>query len=161
MGMDQKIAMRAREVGVDHHVLVAAVTSGTKQSAKDLTGEEAAQVLDELKGIAEGRRRLVWGGEGEWPSLEDVDDIEDAEVVPEGPPLPDEPEVPADPAQWDNDAWRAFLAAKGVRPADVLREAHKLAKEEGINPPSSLGEIHKTPDLAVRLHDFVNDLAGS
>jgi hypothetical protein len=47
-----------------------------------------------------------------------------------------------------------------VRVPDVLREGHKLAKEEGINPPTSLGEIAKS-GLAARLHDFVNSLAGS
>jgi hypothetical protein len=159
MPVDQEIAMRAREAGVDHHPVVEAVTFGTKKSAKELTGEEAAKVIEELKAILQKRRRLVTRP-GEWPLLEDVDDVVDADIVPDGPPLPGEAEVPADPAQWDGDEWRAFLAAKGVRVGDVLREGHKLAKEEGVNPPTSLGEIHKMPGLAARLHDFVNDLAG-
>lgn len=157
MPVDQEIAMRAREAGVDHHPVVEAVTYGQKKSAKELSGEEAAQVIEELKAIVAGRRRLVQN-EGEWPLLEDAEPPVDAAVVEDGPPLPGEAEVPGDPAAWDGDAWRAFLAAKGVRVGDVLREGHKLAREDGINPPTSLGEIHKS-GLAARLHSFVLDLA--
>jgi hypothetical protein len=158
MPVDQEIAMRAREVGVDHHLVVEAVTDGRKKSAKELSGEEAAEVLDELKGLGEGRRRLI-ANPGEWPLLEDTD-VEDAEIVPDGPPLPDEAGAgPAgDPGQWDGDTWRELLISKGVRPGDVLREAHKLAKEEGIAPPTSLGEIAKC-GLAARLLDFVKGQA--
>lgn len=156
MPVDQEIAMRAREAGVDHHHVVEAVTFQRKSSAKELTGEEAAEVLAEIKAIAERRRRLVKSGQ--WWTLEDVADVEDAEVVPEGPPLPgEEVPVPADPARWDSDQWRAYLAARGVRPSDVLREGHKLAREDGIDPPTSLGEIGKT-GLAARLRDFVEEM---
>jgi len=154
MPIDQEIAMRAREAGVDHHLVVEAVTCGLKKSAKDLTGEEGAAVLAEVHAIGEGHRRIVAGNP---PTIEDTDDIEDAEVVPDGPPLPGE-ELPADPAEWDGDQWRTFLGVKGVRASDVIREAHKLAREEGNDPPTSLNQIAKS-GLAARLRDFVEELA--
>jgi hypothetical protein len=154
MPVDQEIAMRAREAGVDHHLVVEAVTCGLKKSAKDLTGEEGAAVLAEVHAIGEGRRRVVAGNP---PTIEDADDIEDAEVVPDGPPLPGEESVPGNPADWGADEWRAFLAAQGARYSDLMREAHRLAKEEDITPPSSLGEIAKT-GLASRLRHFIEDM---
>lgn len=156
MPIDQRIAMVAREAGVDHHLVVEAVTYGTKKSAKELDGQEAAAVLAELKAIGDGRRRLV-NRAGEWPLIEDTEDVTDAEVVEEhpGPPLPGE--EPSDPGRWDADQWRAFLAARGARYGDVLREAHKLAREDGANPPTNLGEIHKIPGLAARLVNFIED----
>lgn len=60
MPNDQLVAMRAREAGIkDHHQVVRAVTAGQKASAKDLDGDEVAQVLSALSGLGEGRLVLT------------------------------------------------------------------------------------------------------
>jgi len=55
---DNFVAMRAKEAGVDHHVVVRAVTAGRASSAKDLDGDEKALVLAAIGDLADGRRVL-------------------------------------------------------------------------------------------------------
>lgn len=163
MANDQKIAMRAREARLDHHIVIAAVTSGTKKSAKDLDGAEAAAVLEAIKDLAAGRKRLI-AEEGQWPYLEEIDpvdqadDIEDAEVVDDGPLLPDEiPPLALPPfAEWGADEWRLFLADRGVKVADVLREAHRLAPLHETVPPVSLEQLAQRKRLGQAIHDYVD-----
>ena len=165
MPTPQKIAMRAREAGIDHHQVVAAVTSGTKTSSMDLTGTEAADVLEAIKAIAEGRRRLV-KEPGKCPYLADVaqdgdgdDGIEDAEVVEDGPPLPgEEPPAPPRPPveEWTVADWRSYLEEKGVRMADVLREAYRLAPDYDTVPPVTLEQLVQRKRLAAVMKDYVD-----
>ena len=164
MPVPQKIAMRAREAGIDHHQVVAAVTSGTKTSSMDLTGPEAADVLEAIKGIAEGRKRLE-KAPGQCPHLVDIeqatgdDGIEDAEVVEDEPPLPgEEPPAPARPAveEWTASDWRSFLEEKGVRMADVLREAYRLAPDHDTVPPVTLEQLVQRKRLAAVMKDYVD-----
>lgn len=163
MPTPQKIAMRAREAGIDHHQVVAAVTSGTKTSSMDLTGPEAAEVLEAIKAIAEGRRRLV-KEPGKCPYLADVeqdDGIEDAELVDDDePPLPGEepPPAPRPPVEeWTVADWRSYLEEKGVRMADVLREAYRLAPDYDAVPPVTLEQLAQRKRLAAVMKDYVDE----
>lgn len=56
---DNYIAMKAKESGVDHHVIVRAVTAGAKESAKDIDEDEKALVLAAISDVAEGRKVLT------------------------------------------------------------------------------------------------------
>lgn len=158
MPIDQKIAMRAREVGVDHHKLIQAVTNMKKDSAKDLTGAEAAETLAAIHDIGEKRVRLLTDGD-RWPVLEPIgeDDVVDAEVVEDDPPLPDEvvplPEAIED---WDADTWREFLSRKGVKVADALREAQRIAPEHGAVAPVSLDQLAQRHRVGTVIRDYVD-----
>ncbi|HEV7536225.1 MAG TPA: hypothetical protein VGP90_11355 [Acidimicrobiia bacterium] len=163
MPVAQKIAMRAREAGVDHHLVVSAVTSGTKASAMDLDGSEAAAVLQAISDLAEGRLRVVTLEGASWPSLQEIDaagdGIEDAEIVEDGPPLPgEEPPAPPRPPveEWGVDDWRSFLSEKGVRIADVLREAYRLAPDYDTVPPVTLEQLVLRKRLAAVMKDYVD-----
>lgn len=163
MPTPQKIAMRAREAGIDHHQVVAAVTSGLKTSSMDLDGPEAAAVLEAIGQLARGEARLVIQEGASWPSLEEVDTaddgIEDAEVVEDGPPLPgEEPPAPPRPPveEWTAADWRSYLEEKGVRMADVLREAYRLAPDYDAVPPVTLEQLAQRTRLAAVMKDYVD-----
>lgn len=151
----QRIAMRAKEVGIDdHHKLVHAVMHGTKTKASDLTGDEAAEVLTAISGIKDGRLLFV-DDPGGWHHLQPIDPdtgeitddgVEDAEIV-----------EPIDVADWTEATWRSFIAEKGVRFADLLREAHRIAPEYGVAPPTTLEGLARTPALASALVVFVEE----
>lgn len=164
MPVAQKIAMRAREAGIDHHQVVAAVTCGLKTSSMDLDGPEAAAVLEAIGQLARGEARLVIPEGASWPSLlqqvDTADDgIEDAEVVEDGPPLPgEEPPAPPRPPveEWTAADWRSYLEEKGVRMADVLREAYRLAPDYDAMPPVTLEQLAQRTRLAAVMKDYVD-----
>lgn len=162
MPVAQRIAMRAREAGIDHHQVVAAVTSGTKTSAMDLTDVEAAAVLEAIGQLTRGELRLVATEGASWPSLQDTeadDGVEDAEVVEDQPPLPgEEAPAPARPPvdEWTSADWRSFLEEKGVRMADVLREAYRLAPDYDTVPPVTLEQLAQRKKLAAAMKDYVD-----
>lgn len=156
MPTPQRIAMRAREVGIDHHDVVAAVTSGTKRSSRDLDGVEAAAVLEAIGRIGRGEVELVTREGASWPSLHE---IEDADVVEDEPPLPgEEPPAPPRPPveEWTVTDWRSFLEEKGVRMADVLREAYRLAPDYDTVPPVTVEQLAQRKRLAAVMKDYVD-----
>lgn len=158
MPVDRKIAMRAREVGVDHHKLIQAVTNMKKSSGKELTGAEAAEVLDSIRLIKEGHLRLLADGD-RFPVLEEIseDDVVDAEVVEDGPPLPDEiAPLPESIEQWDADTWREFLSRKGVKVSDALREAQRIAPDLGVVAPVSLDQLSQRHRVGTVIRDYVD-----
>lgn len=59
----QQIAMYCREVGIDRRRLVMAVTG--KTSAKEVTREEALEIVGAAREIRDGRAKLVEEG-GNW-----------------------------------------------------------------------------------------------
>jgi hypothetical protein len=73
----QAIAMRARDVGVDHHHVVLAVTNGAKSSARDLNAAEADAVLHALVDMGAGRAEL-FGSEDETGTVWHLVDTSDA-----------------------------------------------------------------------------------
>jgi hypothetical protein len=69
---DNYIAMKARGVGIDHHVIVRAVTNGRVESSKEIDEDEKAQVLAAISDVHEGRRVLTLSGD-DVPQLVDHD----------------------------------------------------------------------------------------
>lgn len=140
----QQIAMRARDLGVDHHDVVAAVTGGRATSAKAIDAATAADVLEALRQIKVGTKVLDVSG--------DVPRLADA-------PEPETPvEADADLAEvgsWDGDAWRAWLRTQNVRVVDVMREAKRLAVDAGVAEPMSLDDLRASASLAAMVAGWV------
>lgn len=120
----QGIAIRAREAGVDHHHVVAAVTHGRATSAKDITGPEADQVLDALAAIRDGRARLEQTGDG-WQLVA----IEPGDT--DG----------TDPWEWTVAQWEAFAAVRSIKPNRLLIKANEVAKQLGEGPVTDLAAL--------------------
>lgn len=148
MPVDQEIAMAAREAGLDHHLVIRAVTYGRKSSAKELDGAEAIAVKGAIKGIAEKRMRLAGdGGMIYVDTLQGDEDegIEDAEVVEEstGP--------------WTEEQWRAAMEQIGVRASEVLRQAARLALDYGKPAPVKLAALIEMPELALAVRKWLEE----
>lgn len=178
----QQIAMRANNAGIDHHHVIAAVTFGAKSSAKEVTGDEGAEVLMAIREIAQGRKALDEVEDGwrlvdvsEDPGSGDVGTEPDSgagegEAVsgmpPSSPPSPPPP-TPSSPATpgtgdegtWDGDRWRAYVKEKGVTVTEALKQAQELAREMDSKVPTRLDEIAGNETLAGLLRGFIDEVA--
>ena len=132
MSRAQKIAMRADELGVDRHHVIAAVTAGAKSSGNELDDTEADMVDEALRRLKVGEIRLEQDDEG-WC-------------------LVDAPEVPNDDAgagdehlaevvQMDSAGWRAHVKAKGSTLSKTLAYATRWAHEHELVPPTDIGSL--------------------
>lgn len=149
----QQIAMRCNEAGLDddgRHRLIEAVTNGVKSSAKTVTAEEGAEVLQAALDIANGRRLLVEGEDG-W-ELVDVENPEPESFDEE------EPEFGMEHT-WSDEQWRTYLKRKGVRVPEVLKEAHRLCRLGGGlgEPPTQLADLHGNQSLCGLLRGYVEE----
>jgi hypothetical protein len=133
----QQIAMSAKNAGVDHHLVVAAVTNGLKTSAKDVDAAEAQQVIDACKGLADGLLVLVAGAEH--PSLQSA---------PEGGP---DAEAVLD---WTEPEWKVFAKAQGINANKLLLRARAIAKDLDVDPPGSLADLAGVDVLAEAVHSW-------
>lgn len=162
----QAIAMRARDVGVDHHVIVRLVT-GRTESAKEVNADEGADVLEALRQIKLGEKHLGQDDDGvpvlrdgsapPEPTFEEqleasIEDQADGEDVVDG-------EIVGDEADWDADQWRTFLASRGVKVTETIREAQRLAGQMGEPLPANLDALHGRRSLCSLLRGFAEDLA--
>lgn len=78
------------------------------------------------------------------------------------PTRADDPVEAIDPDGWTEQAWRTFLAERGVKVTELLREAQRLAREDGERGPATLEDLAApTTTYAVKslLVGFVEDLA--
>jgi hypothetical protein len=137
----QQIAIKAGEADVDHHQVVAAVTGGLKHSAKQVTAEEASQVIAALHDIRDGRARL------------ELDDKLWRIVAVE----PDDDHVEVDEFEWSSDQWNEFLAEHGVKRPDLLREANRWCTEHQEAAPSKLDDLRDRDELCVHLRAWVEE----
>lgn len=130
----EAIIIKAKEAGVDHHHVVAAVTDGRTSSSKDLTRDEAFSVLDALDSIQLGD--LLLEVDGDTARLV-------ANDPPDGgrDPDPAEPVDGDEPVEWDGDRWRQHCAEHGVKPVPALKEARRFAEAEGHPLPSSIDAV--------------------
>lgn len=163
-----QIVKLGKALGVDHHPIVNAVTSGVTSSARQLTGEQASEVMNIIRAVNDGRARVFENPNGpngiEWidqtseappvPLDEDVtpspaesssvseadDDVVDAELVEDEEELEDDDEEEDDPETWDADRWRGYLSAKGVKVIQVIRHAAQTTPQ-GKTPVGNLQGI--------------------
>lgn len=177
----QIIAMKLQDLGVVDRGgrlrLVGSIIGRTIQSSKDLTTKEIRTVLDRLN--VEGYRpdpELVTTppaapatGEGPDAGQRPVrrrraappgeEPFEDAPRTTPPPPAP--PPAPPSrprPDQWTGDDWRAYLADRGVKAMELLKEAAKLAREQDQRAPGTLDDVAGS-GIADLLVGFVEDLA--
>lgn len=151
----QQIAMRCQDAGLDddgRHHLIEVVTNGRVSSAKEVTAEEGADVLQAAREIVEGRLQLVEGDSG-WQLIAVEDATGDEAEVDGG-----EPDV-TEADRWSGEQWRAYLRAKGVKVSETIREAQRLAGEAGEEPPVSLESLTGRRGLCGLVVGFVEDLA--
>lgn len=128
----QGIAMRARDLGIDHHLVVQAVTAGRESSSKQISRAEADSVLRALVDLDRGR--VVLETSGEVPQLVDA---------PADAPL-DETAGDLDVGDcdtWDGETWKAWLATMRAKVVPTLREAKRLAGDMGVDEPTSLADL--------------------
>lgn len=160
----QVIAIRLAELEItdraDRLRIVGAILDRTLETTKDLDSTETKIVLDYLNADdldVDALRRLG---------------LDDADLEPLEPPSPgaatespgprptDDPS--RDVASWSDAAWRSFLAERGVKVTEVIKEAQRLAREDGDRGPATLADL-AGPDtgaaLKALLVGFVEDLA--
>jgi hypothetical protein len=131
----QQIAMRARDLEVDHHDVVYVVTAGRATSAKGLSEAEFADVMEALRQIKVGEK--VLDTTGEEPALLDPPEPEEGDEPGEGPDV-------GDCETWDGEQWKAWLASMGAKVVPTLREAQRLAGDMGLDAPGSLAGLQGT-----------------
>lgn len=81
---------------------------------------------------------------------------------PRAPAPTADPTETIDPDGWTEQAWRTFLSARGVKVTELLREAQRLAREDGERGPATLEDLAApTTSYAVKslLVGFVEDRA--
>lgn len=148
----QKIAMRCNDLQLDRAEVIYAVTSGQKTSAKTLTADEALAVLEVLRQIKDGAKKL--DSSGEEPQLVDVnpdDQVVDAELV-------DDWDATVGAEQtWDADTWRRYLAHAGVKVVAVIRQAQEFAASIGEDPPPNLAALHGRDQLCLMLRVWIEE----
>lgn len=134
----QQIAISAGNAGVDHHLVVAAITRGEKTSAKDVTAEEASQVIEALDGIKGGLLQLV---DGDPPTIEDA---------PDGGP-----DDSGGVLDWTEADWRQFAISRDLNPNALLVRARNVAASIGEEPPQKLADLVGRDVLAEALHSEI------
>ena len=174
----QVIAIRLGELGVTDRAarlrVVSSIIGRPIASSKDLTAREIRVTLDRLNepGYAPDPELvsspattdgLTSGAPGERPVRRRrvTEATPDKPEVPIPPPAADPPPATAArprPDQWNGDHWRAFLAERGVKATELLKEAAKLAREQEQRPPGTLDDIAGA-GLADLLVGYVEDLA--
>jgi hypothetical protein len=98
-------------------------------------------------------------------SIEELEQMAapDADVVSghsEEPPAPKRDEPAASPDGWSEAAWREFLSSRGVKVTELLKEAQRLAREDGDQGPTTLEALVSAgAALKELLVGFVEDLA--
>lgn len=163
----QLLAIKLGKLGVDDRATRLAVISGMLgrevETSKDLSPDEIAwlaEVFDSEefsveqalaaheRDLAEAVPPGAGGGSG-------------GEARP-GPAPVDSPDDAIDPDGWTEQAWRTFLASRRVKVTELLREAQRLAREDGDRGPATLEDLAApttTYALKALLVGFVEDLA--
>lgn len=139
--------------------IVAEVLDHPVESTKDLEGWEVELVLrtiaacepEELEQMAAPDAEVVEGG----PAGETK--------VPgprQDPPAPPRDDAAGSPSSWSDAAWRTFLSERGVKVTELLKEAQRLAREDGDQGPTTLEALTQcAPSLLELLMGYVEDLA--
>lgn len=160
----QVLAIRAGELGLDRQAkldVCSSIVGRGIDSTKDLEPAEVKLVLETMAADGFDPVEILEGR---------VKAHEAAESAPSGPPrrrraaeAPEEPPAAQGPSRgpvgsWKAEDWRAFLAERGVKVTEVLKEANRLAREADLTAPGNLDEL-LGHELEAVLVGFVEDLA--
>lgn len=104
--------------------------------------------------------------DGEIPDADVVEDAPGAGTESPGPrqdpPAPATDTAAGDPSKWSDAAWRSFLSERGVKVTELLKEAQRLAREDGDTGPGTLADVAGlSSSILELLVGFVEDLAAS
>lgn len=157
----QRIAIKAREAGIDdHHDVIYAVTGGQSTSAKDLTDAQGSAVLEAIRRIKIGEVELNTAGpEPVLVELENHGDgITDDEVAAE--PDPDDPWDLANVDGWDGDKWREYVQGMGLKVVQTIKEAKRIAAEAGLEEPTTLNDLQGQPQLSALVLAWAEEQGG-
>jgi hypothetical protein len=148
----QIIAIKVGEAGItdraDRIRLVSIIAGREISSTKDLSTEEIENVIRFLND--EERPPLD-------ALLDDADEAAAAETESTGP------RTGPDPDSWTDDAWRTFLRDRGVKVTEVIREAQRLASEDGDRGPATLADFvsSSSPAMKALVRGFVEETAAA
>lgn len=160
----QVLAIRAGELGLDRQAkldVCSSIVGRGIDSTKDLEPAEVKLVLETMAADGFDPVEILEGR---------VKAHEAAESAPSGPPrrrraaeAPEAPPAAQGPSRgpvgsWKAEDWRAFLAERGVKVTEVLKEANRLAREADLTAPGNLDEL-LGHELEAVLVGFVEDLA--
>lgn len=150
----QIVSMKANDFGLNRGekiYLVRHLIGRVIDSTTELTPDEVTTVLEVFaddERAEEAWTKALAAGEFVPPAAPEVDD----------PPAKRTRRPLAGPESWDAPRWREFLRERGVKVAEVLSEASRLAREGESKPPTKLDEISES-GLAATLVGFVEDLS--
>jgi hypothetical protein len=151
----QIIAMKLAELGVTERParlrLISSIVGREIASSKDLTDQEIRRVLDKL-----GENGYLPDPEVLAGNAPPVERPTRRRRIPEET-TDERPQRPA-PEQWTGGHWRDFLAERGVKAMELLKEAAKLAREQDQRAPGTLDDLAGS-GIADVLVGFVEDLA--
>lgn len=158
----QVLAIRASELGLDRDekvLLCSYIVGRAVDTTKDLEPAEVQTILETMAADGFDARAILDGAPATSPGA--------TESAPSGPQRRRRAAEPAEAAPapsrgpvgtWRAEDWRAFLAERGVKVTEVLKEAAKLARESDISAPGNLDELIGH-DLEAVLVGYVEDLA--
>jgi hypothetical protein len=152
----QTIAMRSRDIDVDRHELIYAVTGGRKTSGKDLDEAEAHGVLEAIRQIKAGEKHLDTSGTE--PALRDGpgdDDVIDAEIVEDDEAA--DAMGPLAELDWDLEQWQEYVKSQRCKVVETLRRAREIAGEMGIALPSGLADLKGNRELAPAVRGWLEE----
>lgn len=155
------IAVALKEKGVEDRgeklrVVKALLDLEELESTKDLDGDAVSNVLLMLSNLtAEDVAELL---------IEEAELVGDAGTESPGPrqdpPAPPRDDAAGSPSSWSDAAWRTFLSERGVKVTELLKEAQRLAREDGDQGPTTLAELAScSSSLLELLVGYVEDLA--
>jgi hypothetical protein len=136
----EEVSWLAQAIAADDFDVEAVLQSGEPAPERTRAGDGEEE--GEASGPVETEPE---GGPGPCPPSGGSPPI-DANSTPVPPPPPPPPPVAnpsdvVDPDSWTEGAWRTFLADRGVKVTELLREAHRLAKEDGVRGPGTLEDL--------------------
>lgn len=158
----QMLAIRCREILGDldrdeRLAFLSASIGAPVASGKDLSSAQVDAVLVDLARIEAGE--LEWEN-GELSEVAEL--VEGGEPDGSSPPSSDDPWSGAgDEVGWDDSKWRAFIKARGVKLASVIKEAQRLAGEMEVDKPGTITELAGSGDasLLALVRSFIEEQA--
>lgn len=136
--------------------IVGVILDRTVETTKTLEGWEVELVLRTVANCTQVELEEMAA-----PDAELVGDAGTGSPGPrQDPPAPARDDAAGSPGSWSDAAWRTFLSERGVKVTELIKEAQRLAREDGDQGPTSLGELAScAPSLLELLVGYVEDLS--
>jgi hypothetical protein len=158
------IAVALKEKGFEDREdklrIVSQIIEREIESTKDLTPAEVSSVLEYVTAVDRDALELLAAPDADVVEENAGDGHEVSRARAADPPAPKVDDRAAGPDSWNEAAWRSFLADRGVRVTELLKEAQRLAREDGEQGPASLEQVvESSSSLKSLLVGWAEDLA--